>query len=122
MRSILTSIIILSLFSCVSLPINTVQVCSGNSNLNESIANKFVAIDNKQLLTEALGIPGEGKLCQGQVYKSKKDTQITLYRVWNSTNANIKFGNWWAFRNLQARLLNTVLIIKSATNGHHSIN
>jgi len=70
----------------------------GSSNLPENLANKFEKIEDKELLNEALGLPNKGKLCQGQVYKSKADTQITIFRAWNSTNPNSKFGKWWAFQ------------------------
>jgi len=44
-----------------------------------------------------LGAPDKGSLCQGQVYKSKEDAQITIFRAWNSTNIKSKKGRWWAF-------------------------
>ncbi len=105
MRNIFVSILILALYGCVSYPIekenqitDTAQVCLGSSNLPENLASKFEALDDNQLLYEALGGPSEGKLCQGKAYKSKKDAQITIYRAWNSTNPSSKFGKWWAFQ------------------------
>ena len=102
MKNILTTVLVFSLFGCSSYPIekevnNSAQLCLGNSNLPTNLKNKFVPIEDIQLLSGALGEPSKGKLCQGQVYKTKVDTQITIYRAWNSTNPNSKLGKWWAF-------------------------
>ncbi len=48
----------------------------------------------QQLLTNALGKPAHGKLCQGQVFTV--NAPATLYRAWNSTNPNSRLGSWWA--------------------------
>ncbi len=105
MRNLFTSILILALYGCVGYPVenetkitDTAQLCLGSSNLPENLTSKFEAIEDIQLLNEALGSPNKGKLCQGQVYKSKEDTQITIFRAWNSTNPKSKFGKWWAFK------------------------
>ncbi len=103
MKNILSIILMFTLYGCSSYPIeretqNTAQSCSGSFNLPEHLANKFEKIEDKELLNEALGLPNKGKLCQGQVYKSKVDTQITIFRAWNSTSPNSKFGKWWAFQ------------------------
>ena len=103
MKNILPTILAFSLFGCSSYPIdkevqNTVQLCSGNSDLPANLKNMFEPIEDKPLLSEALGSPNKGKLCQGQVYKSKEETQISIYRAWNSTNPNSKLGKWWAFQ------------------------
>ena len=103
MRKILVITFIFSLYGCSSNPVetrvnSTAQSCVGSSELPEHLAIKFDAIDDEQFLKEALGLPNEGKLCQGKVYKSKEDSQVVLFRAWNSTNPNSKFGKWWAFQ------------------------
>ena len=75
---------------------NNDQKCIGNTILPQSLADKFEKVEDDALLKSALGEPTEGKLCQGQVYQSKPDTNVTLYRAWNSTNPNSKLGKWWA--------------------------
>ncbi|OUS11381.1 hypothetical protein A9Q89_09050 [Gammaproteobacteria bacterium 53_120_T64] len=105
MKNILVSILAITLYGCASDPIgkepqitDTGQLCLGSSNLPGNLVNKFEFIEDAHLLNQALGSPNKGKLCQGQVYKSKEDTQIIIYRAWNSTNPNSKFGAWWAFQ------------------------
>lgn len=73
------------------------NTCIGTTAVTEALSNQFITSDDPALLNRALGEPTQGKLCQGQVYISKQDSQITLFRAWNSTNPNSKFGNWWAF-------------------------
>ena len=105
MRNILFSLFILTLYGCSSYQVkkdtqNTeiARSCLGSTNLPENIATHFEPIKDMLLLNEALGTPNKGKLCHGQVYKSKEDSNITLFRAWNSTNSNSKFGKWWAFQ------------------------
>ena len=103
MRNIPTTLFILSLCGCTSYPIEqetkqVAQVCAGDIQLPGFVADRFESIDDAPLLDEALGSPKAGKLCQGQVYRSKENTRITLFRAWNSTNPNSKFGKWWAFQ------------------------
>lgn len=93
---------ILSVSACSHLELfePTAQVepsCEGNTELAENLAPHFVAVKDPVLLQQTLGEPEKGKLCQGQVYQSKSDSKVTLYRAWNSTNPNSQFGNWWAF-------------------------
>mgnify|MGYP000199720540 CR=1 FL=1 len=73
------------------------NACIGSTHLTKGFSDKFDAIIDTQLLSSALGSPNKGKLCQGQVYKSKEGSEVKLYRAWNSTNPNSQFGNWWAF-------------------------
>jgi hypothetical protein len=103
-KKLLTGLLVLVLYGCASYPVeqeaqitNTEQ-CVGSLNLPHNIASQFEAVEDKQLLSESLGSPNEGKLCMGRVYKSRKDTQVTLYRAWNSSNPGSKFGKWWAFQ------------------------
>lgn len=103
MKKILATLLLLTLYSCSTLPINnevqpTIFPCQGNSDLPVNLATQFDPIKDAQLLKEALGPPNKGKLCQGKVYISKAGTQTTLFRAWNSTNPNSKFGKWWAFQ------------------------
>jgi hypothetical protein len=109
MQNIVLPILTVALYGCSSYPIekgtaSTVQLCLGSSDLRASLANKFEPIADEQLLSEALGEAERGKLCQGQVYKSKADSQIVLFRAWNSTNPSSKFGKWWAFQKPTGRI------------------
>jgi len=105
LKNILFSILILTFYGCSSYPIEkdtqnpeAAQSCLGATTLPENIATHFEPIKDMPLLNEALGAPNKGKLCHGQVYKSKEGSNITLFRAWNSTNPNSKFGKWWAFQ------------------------
>ena len=105
MRNLFISILILALYGCASYPIgkeaqitDNARLCLGSSNLLDNLVSKFEAIEDIPLLNEALGSPNKGKLCQGRVYKSKENTQITIFRAWNSTSPKSKFGKWWAFK------------------------
>jgi hypothetical protein len=75
-----------------------VQNCLGNTEMPAELEDSFEPVEDKSLLNLALGKPNEGKLCWGQVYQSKEDSKVTVYRAWNSTNPNSKMGNWWAFQ------------------------
>lgn len=104
MKNILITVSFLALLGCAhsdvattTLPVEHSVSCLGDVNLPEAIANNFDAVDDDALLSKTLDKPENGKLCQGQVYKSKDDTQITIYRAWNSTNPGSKLGKWWAF-------------------------
>lgn len=102
MRFFFASLLIFTVYSCSSHALenqseNAVRQCLGNSELPDDVSNLFEPVDDAQLLNEALGEKNRGKLCQGQVYKVKEGSHITIYRAWNSTNPNSEFGNWWAF-------------------------
>jgi hypothetical protein len=102
-RYILITVLLLTLLGCAGYPVNKetqidAGLCLGSSDLPADLTEMFEPVEDKQLLSEALGNPGEGKLCQGQVFKSKKIHDGTVFRAWNSTNPNSKFGNWWAFQ------------------------
>lgn len=104
MKNIFAMALLLTLFGCTPVHIDTQshgvkseKICLGSTTLPENIASLFETIEDEPLLNKALGNPQQGALCQGQVYKSKKDSAIILYRAWNSTNPNSKFGTWWAF-------------------------
>ena len=109
MKKTLFSLLILTLHGCSIPKINSdvksskatssdpAQACLGSTELPDNIASNFESVEDLNLLEEALGGPNEGQLCQGQTYISKENTDITIFRAWNSTNLNSQFGNWWAF-------------------------
>lgn len=104
MKNSLTILFITTLYGCANysidqpVPINTAnQDCAGSTQLTQEFSDKFEPVEDISLLSASLGSPNKGKLCQGKVYKTKKNTSITLYRAWNSTNPNSQLGNWWAF-------------------------
>lgn len=71
--------------------------CLGTTDLPEHLAPYFDEVEDPELLNSTLGKTDQGKLCQGKVYQAKADTEVPIYRAWNSTNPNSQFGNWWAF-------------------------
>ena len=73
------------------------EPCIGTTDLPSSLRDSFVPAVDEELLNSALGKPGKGGLCQGQVYISTGIKTVTLYRAWNSTNPGSMYGNWWAF-------------------------
>lgn len=104
MKTTLTAISFLAALGCahsdvttVEAPVSLSESCLGGVSLPENLSNNFDPVSDEKLLSKTLGEPGKGKLCQGQVYKSKADAQITVYRAWNSTNPGSQFGKWWAF-------------------------
>lgn len=102
MKRILIPLAAISVGACSSSPVlepemETATLCIGSSVLPKPIRDQFKALDDPDLLNKALGAPNRGKLCQAQVYESKVGIKLTLYRAWNSTNPNSRFGNWWAF-------------------------
>lgn len=104
MKKLVATIFTLSLFGCANYQLeqdlkdNDHKNCLGATALAKELKNSFATVVDDALLTETLGPPGQGKLCKGQVYRSKEGSKITLYRAWNSTNPNSEFGNWWAFQ------------------------
>jgi len=105
-------LLISSCYACTSYPVKdnnnetlvSATQCLGNTEPPEQLADKFKAIEDEALLQQALGEPEKGKLCQGQVYKTEQNSEITIYRAWNSTNPNSKLGNWWAFHIPQGKV------------------
>ena len=73
------------------------QPCVGTTDIPDSLKGNFVEAVDPSLLNAALGEPGKGGLCEGQVYISTGLNKVTLYRAWNSTNPGSTYGNWWAF-------------------------
>lgn len=104
MKKTLLAITLIGLYGCATQqtneqiqPITANHVCAGEISLPEKMASKFEETEDNALLSKALGSPENGKLCQGKVYKSKKETKIIVYRAWNSTNPHSQLGNWWAW-------------------------
>lgn len=105
MRAILLGLLPTLLFGCTQLSQQhstqavapVVSNCLGELSLPDDLAPSFTAIEDPQLLAQALGEPEKGGLCQGQVYQSNADAEVVIYRAWNSTNPHSQFGQWWAF-------------------------
>ena len=76
--------------------ISAVPECVGSTDIPAAFADNFEAVTDAALLTDSLGEPTKGKLCQGEVYESKPNADIVIYRAWNSTNPGSKLGSWWA--------------------------
>ncbi len=100
MKLLLLTFSTLMLSACMSTGVNIANneaECIGSNALPATLRKDFELIQDTALLEKALGAPNAGGLCQGQVYQSKKDVQVTLFRAWNSTNPSSKLGPWWAF-------------------------
>ncbi|QUM77546.1 hypothetical protein HWV00_15735 [Moritella sp. 24] len=78
--------------------------CAGDMQLPVEFSRKFTAISDPALLAQSIGEPNEGRLCQGQVYVAKQNTQILLFRSWNSTNPNSELGEWWALKSPRGQI------------------
>ena len=111
MKGIIVSVLLLTLYGCSVTPHSTSTnesthasdtiasidpACVGTTELPAGLASQFDKVDDPALLNETLGEADKGALCQGQVYQSKKEVKVTLYRAWNSTNPHSKMGKWWA--------------------------
>lgn len=55
----------------------------------------LTAVDDPALLATAVGQPGEGKLCTGQVFEAT--APVTVYRVWTAAKDWSQLGGWWSF-------------------------
>ncbi len=71
------------------------STCPGNSLPPGELVANLQQVADPDLLAKAAGEPGLGGLCDGAVYQVLKP--FTLYRAWNSTNAESELGKWWAF-------------------------
>lgn len=103
MKKLLAALLITGLYGCSATleekPVVSAAVaepCLGTTDLPAHYQGKFEAVEDAELLASTIGEPKKGKLCQGKVYQSKADTEIIIYRAWNSTNPNSQFGKWWA--------------------------
>ncbi|GIC76551.1 hypothetical protein [Moritella sp. F3] len=84
-------------------PISAAE-CAGDMELPVEFSRKFTAVSDPALLAQSIGEPDEGKLCQGQVYVAKQNTQIMLFRAWNSSNSASEFGEWWALKSPRGQI------------------
>lgn len=75
----------------------TDNACLGDPDIPAEMRGLFETVEDRQLLESALGPPEGGMLCQGKVYRVRKDAEVTIYRAWNSTNPKSRLGKWWAF-------------------------
>ena len=99
MKILLLTFLIVLLNACsTTVPISeqAQHQCLGNVELPLEMAGAFDPVEDQALLNAALGMPGKGKLCQGRVYQAKKNTDISIYRIWNSSNPNSRLGKWWS--------------------------
>jgi len=98
MKHLIVILVALSSYGCATRQTIMINQCPGDGSLPVQFAGDFTPIVDEALLTAAQGEPGKGGLCSGQVYQSKVASTVVLYRAWNSTNPNSKFGSWWAFQ------------------------
>ena len=70
--------------------------CVGSTVIADDLSEQFKLVHDPELLSQAIGEPLKGKLCQGAVYQSIGE--VTVYRAWNSTNPHSQFGQWWSFQ------------------------
>lgn len=87
----------------ISTPISAAE-CAGDMELPVEFSRKFTAVTDPELLAQSIGEPDEGRLCQGQVYVAKQNTQILLFRAWNSTNPGSELGEWWALKSPRGQI------------------
>ncbi|KHT61478.1 hypothetical protein RJ45_22715 [Photobacterium gaetbulicola] len=99
MKWMLTVTLLVIVQGCASDPVPTTQVsepsCVGSTMISADLRDKFELVQDPALLSQALGEALAGKLCQGAVYQSTQE--VIIYRVWNSTNPQSQFGQWWSF-------------------------
>lgn len=97
MKKILFSLLVVVIQGCAHGPVtktpDRIRSCIGTLDID---SQKFEPATDDVLLSQTLGEPLQGKLCQGKVFKSK--TRVTVYRAWNSTNPGSEFGRWWALK------------------------
>ena len=72
-------------------PAPEAPACVGEIEAHDGLA----PVDDHNLLTMALGKPGEGKLCAGQVFEAT--APVTVYRVWTAAKDWSQLGGWWSF-------------------------
>ena len=78
--------------------------CAGDMELPVELSRKFTAVSDPELLAQSIGEANEGKLCQGQVYVAKQNTQVMLFRAWNGSNPASELGNWWALKSPRGQI------------------
>lgn len=90
------AVVAVLLDGCATLP--PPQFCPGTTKLPPALKKQFEPVEDVTLLHKALGQPGHGKLCAGRVYRSRRGSEVVLYRAWNSTNPASEAGHWWTFQ------------------------
>ncbi len=59
----------------------------------------FEKVDDPELLAKAVGAPGAGGLCKGEVRRTTKvgttKVEVSVYRLYGGEA--VQFGLWWAF-------------------------
>ncbi|WP_273050719.1 MULTISPECIES: hypothetical protein [Pseudoalteromonas] len=100
MKRILIGALIVAIQGCANKPEVAVQVppqaCLGSTEITGELGDQFVLVQDPDLLSQAIGEPLKGRLCQGAVYQSTDE--VTVYRAWNSTNPRSQLGQWWSFQ------------------------
>lgn len=101
-RSTLSTLVLISLMGCSSVyqpgQINTDAITDDEDcvGMIMVVPDGLKPIQDVQLLAEASGEDGQGKLCKGQVFEAEKP--ISVYRVWNSDKDYTLFGRWWSLQ------------------------
>ena len=97
-------LLIFFFFACTSNAITARQnnICRGDTKAPHQFVSYFRSAVNSDRVKNALGKTNEGKLCQGQAYLVMKN--LTIYRLWNSTNPSSEKGNWWIFNKPQGEI------------------
>lgn len=57
--------------------------------------NGMVKATDDALLASALGPPGKGAMCTGEVFQAVKP--VTVYRVFDAAKSYTLYGRWWSF-------------------------
>lgn len=91
-----SAFLFVSLSACTVIPATNPQDASGCYELVVPASGALVAVTDPTLLAQAIGQPGEGKLCQGQVLKVEKP--LWVYRVWDQAKPYTLYGSWWSFQ------------------------
>ncbi|UTH75977.1 hypothetical protein [Chromobacterium sp. IIBBL 290-4] len=55
------------------------------------------AAQNAALLSQAVGSPGKGGLCEGAVFQQEAAAAVIVYRVWDGSKPYSQLGRWWSF-------------------------
>mgnify|MGYP000141189616 CR=1 FL=1 len=101
-RSILSALVLTSLVGCSNVyqseQANTDMATDGEACVGTIMAvpDGLRPVQDAQLLAEASGEDGQGKLCEGRVFEAEKP--ITVYRVWNSDKDYTLYGRWWSLQ------------------------
>ncbi len=102
LKSILSALVLTSLVGCSSI-YQSEHTNTNMANNGEACIGTIMAVPeglkpayDAELLAQASGKDGEGKLCEGRVFEAEKP--ITVYRVWNSDKDFTLYGRWWSLQ------------------------